>query len=269
MPTKDQMEVVRTQIEWLETARFVRDDYSVRPVVAEPPADAFHWSELVEIHKLDVMASSVDWTGFHIEQQLDVMQNVIDGKTPAYALDGVQPDASPADREYHEDGEPTLTVAEHDAYMKDIAAGYGLTVEQMDDYYEQLATEDEYHVYHTSDDLVGIAATRFGAPMPRFPEDYTHIAVVEANSLGKAFELTNSDDRDWIDKRGVKQARVEGLDTVPRSTSIGDVIVDPEGQAHRVNSGGFERIESSYDRQLAGAAERGTGRTTGREGPER
>jgi hypothetical protein len=60
-----------------------------------------------------------------------------------------------------------------------------------------------------------------------------------------------------------KNAGVEALVEVPRNTMLGDVIVDPNGQAYLVERSGFkgialsERTAATVDQHLEGAADRG------------
>jgi len=82
-------------------------------------------------------------------------------------------------------------------------------------------------IYHTSPEGVmkAMKATQFtrdlpGA-MPRFPADYTLVALVEANDVESAFHFTNHTDRDWTTNPGVTMKVTGGA----RSTSVGDVVV--------------------------------------------
>lgn len=67
--------------------------------------------------------------------------------------------------------------------------------------------------------------------------DYVPVATVEAATLEGVYRLTNNITTPWSENAGV-------LPAAPRlrSTSVGDVIVDPEGVAHGVDTGGFARL---------------------------
>jgi hypothetical protein len=63
---------------------------------------------------------------------------------------------------------------------------------------------------------------------------YVLVAEVDTFDLDEAFALTNHFDGDWADNEGVK-ALVEQR----RSTSVGDIIVPPGGEAYLVLRCGF------------------------------
>ena len=71
MPTSEQEEFVRTQIEGLIESR--------------------PWAELAEYRKLEAMMK-LDWEGFDTEQQAEVMRNVVEGKDAARWMDGIVAD---------------------------------------------------------------------------------------------------------------------------------------------------------------------------------
>lgn len=64
-------------------------------------------------------------------------------------------------------------------------------------------------------------------------EKYELVARVECQHLGEAFELTNTIDHPWWENEGVEVL------VRSRSTSVGDVIVDPDGQRHRCEPVGW------------------------------
>ena len=88
----------------------------------------------------------------------------------------------------------------------------------------------QYEVWHAD------MARRAGEPPLDFPEAYTRQARVEAKALEEAARLTTHIDRPWQENPGV-----EGMDGA-RSTTIGDVIVDPSGQPHLLEGDGFRAI---------------------------
>lgn len=71
----------------------------------------------------------------------------------------------------------------------------------------------------------------------RWPTDFTHVATVEAPALGAVFQLTNHIDAAWTENTGVT-AHVGR----PRSTSVGDVVVDENREAWICAMVGWEKI---------------------------
>ena len=69
-----------------------------------------------------------------------------------------------------------------------------------------------------------------------FPSDYVLVAEVETNSKDVAFERTNSIDCAWFDNEGVI------VHEKARSTSMGDVVVLPNGEAHLCEMLGWSLI---------------------------
>ncbi len=86
-------------------------------------------------------------------------------------------------------------------------------------------------------------------PEPPFPQSYIHVANVRANSLEQVWELTKDKGSmtDWeLSWQPWEENReVEVLVMPCRSTSAGDVIVDPQGNEHRVKREGFDYVEAS------------------------
>jgi hypothetical protein len=100
-----------------------------------------------------------------------------------------------------------------------------------------------------------------GWPPSRFPQDYVHVANVQANGLRETVELTtdngsifHGNEKPWEHNRGVEclgHPRIK-----QRDTDRGDVIIDPQGHAYRVEQNGFSEIlrsneRGSYSRVLA------------------
>jgi hypothetical protein len=95
----------------------------------------FYWGELTEAHRRDALANGIDWEGFTASEKSDVIMRVLDGENRADWMNGIK---------YYnpeEDFPRPLTRKQHAAYLADIAASYGMTVEEMDDYYKRM--EDE------------------------------------------------------------------------------------------------------------------------------
>jgi hypothetical protein len=87
-----------------------------------------------------------------------------------------------------------------------------------------------------------------------FPEGYIHVANVQAESLAQAMELTvdtgsflrpdgDPPHKSWIQNEGV-QVLVKR--PYSRDTDVGDVIVDPQGLAYRVERDGFTEVQAAH-----------------------
>jgi hypothetical protein len=94
----------------------------------------------------------------------------------------------------------------------------------------------KYTVYHAVNPTFG-----FGEK-PNFPEDYKKVAVVETNHLEEVFRITNHIDHDWTDNPEVVGLIV--TTRTPRSTSVGDVVVDEDGVAHYCAGCGWETLSN-------------------------
>lgn len=82
-----------------------------------------------------------------------------------------------------------------------------------------------------------------GAAVPFTEENYKLVAVFPSHGnldrdLGRAFQLTNHIDHPWWENEEVTLIGNPNH----RSTSVGDVVVDPEGRAHRCEMVGWKRI---------------------------
>jgi hypothetical protein len=114
-----------------------------------------------------------------------------------------------------------------------------------------------YQVWHDAGwpERAGLNA-RFGVETP-FPQGFLHVADVQAASLGHAVALTGgagyipgpSGDVSW--EPWEMNPGVRALSPLPqtRDTDAGDVIVDPQGRAHRYDGLGFRAI-AAEDRPL-------------------
>ena len=77
----------------------------------------------------------------------------------------------------------------------------------------------------------------FGDSRALFPEDYQLVAEVKTDDVDDAYYSTNDLGNDWWLNEGVT------AHVVPcRSTSIGDVLVLPDGKRFRVHPRGFRRL---------------------------
>src|SRR5690242_20026891 len=88
-----------------------------------------------------------------------------------------------------------------------------------------------YDVYHA------INPTFTLGPPRKWPHEYRLVARVEAEDLEQAFDLTNNVEGPWTKNPGVR-AVSHGL----RSTSVGDVVLAPDGVPYRCESCGWRRV---------------------------
>jgi hypothetical protein len=105
---------------------------------------------------------------------------------------------------------------------------------------------DEHQVWHLGGYPASRIAWAFGAFEPRFPQDYIHVANVQAASLDEAAALTTHA-KGLVDGKLASWRSNPGTNAlvmIPRSTDAGDVIVDPSGQAYRVERHGFGPVET-------------------------
>ena len=86
---------------------------------------------------------------------------------------------------------------------------------------------------------------------PRFPDDYIHVANVQAANLAEAADVTTHGSviLDGAAASWDRHPSARALVFAPRSTDTGDVIVDPTGRAYRVQQEGFAAIEVAAQRQ--------------------
>ena len=116
---------------------------------------------------------------------------------------------------------------------------------------EPARTGAEHQVWHDRgwpqsrlDQMLG------GCPPSAFPADYFHAADVRAGSLREAVQLTTSEGhllngghQPWDTNKDVRSYTPKPF--VPRDTDTGDVIVDPQGVAYRVEGHGFNEVKAT------------------------
>ncbi len=90
----------------------------------------------------------------------------------------------------------------------------------------------KYHVWHAKNPTFG-----FGVE-PKFPEGYELVALITSESLNDTFRITNHIDKAWTSNPEV----IDIYKNQPRSTSVGDVVVDANGNANRCESMGWKTI---------------------------
>lgn len=88
-------------------------------------------------------------------------------------------------------------------------------------------------VYHDKEPRFGI-----GSESRVWPDDFDLVAVVDVNDPDAAFGLTNhTDDAGWTRNRGVR-VLMDGV----RSTSVGDIVVTPDGKVYLCQNIGWAVI---------------------------
>lgn len=102
-----------------------------------------------------------------------------------------------------------------------------------------------YQVWHDAGYPESRIRELTGGPAPSLPDDYVHVANVQTSSLEDAQRLTTDSGSalDGAGRRWVNNPQAQALVVVPRSTDVGDVIVDPKGIAYRCERSGFQRLE--------------------------
>jgi hypothetical protein len=74
---------------------------------------------------------------------------------------------------------------------------------------------------------------------PKFPAGYKPVAEIESPNLGETFRITNHIDSNWEKNPEVVRLMEKGN----RSTSVGDVMLENDGTAHRCEMSGWSVIE--------------------------
>lgn len=95
----------------------------------------------------------------------------------------------------------------------------------------------KYEVWHAKNPTFG-----FG-DKPVFPEAYNKIAIVEADAIDidDVFRITNHIDSDWAKNPEV----IELFHNRPRSTSVGDVVVDGIGSKFYCDTVGWTEVREN------------------------
>ena len=90
----------------------------------------------------------------------------------------------------------------------------------------------EYTLYHAKNPTFGMG------DRPKFPDEYDRVAIVETNSLEDVFRLTNHIESDWTGNPEV----IVAISMYPRSTSVGDVVVDENDMIYYCDHTGWKHI---------------------------
>lgn len=92
----------------------------------------------------------------------------------------------------------------------------------------------KFNIYHAKEPTFG-----FGE-QPKFPEAYDKVAIVEAESMKDTFRITNHIDEPWTDNPEVVKMYKERV----RSTSVGDVVEDADGDFYLCANVGWEKMDA-------------------------
>ena len=101
-------------------------------------------------------------------------------------------------------------------------------------------------VWHFDSNLMPARLTN-----PQWPQEYALVAALDTESLDEAFYWTNEGDGWMCDSVtvfppfGWQMDLPESVFHSPRSTSVGDVLVKPNGDVFVVEAAGFRRIGHS------------------------
>ena len=76
-------------------------------------------------------------------------------------------------------------------------------------------------------------------------EDYKLVAIVDCEEFGDTFRLTNHIDTEWWNN---KEVECIGEET-HRSTSVGDLVEDEDGNLHLCASIGWEKVNWKGEKQ--------------------
>lgn len=72
------------------------------------------------------------------------------------------------------------------------------------------------------------------------------VATVDTESLDEAYQLTNNIDNSWITNPGVDPLYAQDK----RSTSVGDLLRDGQGDYYVVESAGFRKLNFEFGSSL-------------------
>jgi hypothetical protein len=87
-----------------------------------------------------------------------------------------------------------------------------------------------YKLYHTYNPMT------WRRPHPPWPGNFRHVADVEARDLEEVFDIANHVDQ--AVEMGMMVCHEDNL----RNTCVGDVVVGPDGRAHRCEACGWSVI---------------------------
>lgn len=153
--------------------------------------------------------------------------------------DGLLPEPEPAGQDDGFDPDPEWIACSGyaQALFDEWRQDYAARAKAMD-------TGGHWQVWHQRGYPESRFAELFGGPPASFPDDYVHVADVPASSLDDAVRLTTHRGKilDGNSEPWNRNPDVLSHVFAPRGTDGGDVIVDPDGHAYRVERDGFAAI---------------------------
>lgn len=156
----------------IEGIRTLTEDYSFYRIDADRVSLAshgrgtedgyFYWAELEEVHRRYALNHGVDWQGFTDSEQSGVIGRAVFDQGPTSWFAEIHSHAEPPS---HEDNvrldNLDLADKENERHLDDVAAGYGLSREQMEDYYERWGNGEDPEAHsETYDDFLNEAIER-------------------------------------------------------------------------------------------------------------
>lgn len=118
-----------------------------------------------------------------------------------------------------------------------------------DEEIEKIADRLSCRVYHDTKPNFGLSEIleevgedeKIKEYFPPFdPTRFELVAYVRIDSVDEAYRLTNNIDCPWWENEGVKVVKKS------RSTSVGDVIVSPQGEVYLCKILGWEKLECKH-----------------------
>jgi hypothetical protein len=204
------------EIETLKAASF--ESWRQVPFDAGSAAEPGHsgrWTEMTEFGKLDTLQHWINWEGVSKRDRASMMADLID-------VEKLSPDLR---TRLTADAGRSSNPAD---YQQVLDAGVPARFEEAD-------SDDKYRIWQANDPSAAVAG------WSAFPSDYRPVIEVETESLKDAYEFTNSGA--WWEAWEVNVI----ADNV-RSTTVGDVIVAPDGYAHRIKPEGFDLVDPAKER---------------------
>lgn len=223
MPNSEQIESVMQEIESLQAWQ----------------GQAPLWSRMTNEEKR-VALGEIEFAGFTQEEEAKVIGKVLAGEAPELWMEGMDDAATERAVAELERGWAEGNPVSPDEVTQ---ANNAIFADMMRDISNPPRFDEvkRYEVWHA--DITGASQD--------FPEAYTRAAIVQAESLEHAVKLTTHIDKPWQENPGVEG---DGY----RSTGIGDVVVDPQGKAHRFGEQGFHQISrGNYERAIEQSVRQG------------
>jgi len=147
MPTKEQMETASEHIKDVIGRNYIEGDgdqcscwfqpegggaVGMTIFQGVPAGTPEPFAEMPSKAKAELLATCVGWDGFTDGERADVINRVLDGEDMEFWMDGIK-NYNPEN-----DFSRPLTGKQHENYLSDIAASFGMTSEEVDDYYYRM-----------------------------------------------------------------------------------------------------------------------------------